>query len=292
VARRPRARAEGRALRERTAHGHAPLSEHVAIAPDQTSAELELTCWCGLFLSGTVTGPEGEPVSSVDVRAWQGDTFANASSRRGEFSIGPLPPGSYALHAVPWDASLVDSEPRSVAAGTTGIAIRLRRGGSVSARILHPRGSPAPDAIVWILSGKDYGNRMRSDARGEARFDNLPPLSFSISATSADGEFALERGVTLSAGSAPSEVELHLAPAPHLRIEVRHGPAVYMQAGIFLDGAPIGFLFLEESPVTPLAPGDYEIALWGEEPQELQRQTVHVSSAAEALVVFDLAAPR
>lgn len=269
----------------------APVATRVVITPEQGSAELTLICWCGLFLSGTVTGPEGEPVSSGYV-SFSGEVdgihcFANDS---GMFSIGPLPPGSYELRATSDFGDLVDTEHRTVLAGTKDIEIVLHRGLSVSVRVLDARGNPVAGAVVWIFSGRDYGNRTRSRAGGEAKFENLPAQSFSISASAA-GEFALERGVTPIIGG-PREVELNLAPASRLRVEVLHGPEVPMQAAILLDGDPISLMFLDESPVTALATGEYEIALWGDGDEEVQRQHVRVRAEAEMRVVFDLSEGR
>ncbi|NOT32053.1 MAG: carboxypeptidase regulatory-like domain-containing protein [Planctomycetes bacterium] len=168
----------------------------------------------------------------------------------------------------------------------------LRLGWSVLVRVLDASGNAVADAVVWIFCGREYGNRTRTSANGAARFDNLPPLTFSLSASTPAGEFAFARGVGVTAGSASREVELRLTPAPRLRVEVQHGPETRMQAMIFLEGGPIALMFLEESPVTALAPGEYEVALWGEEEEEVQRQRVRVAAEGETRVVFDLSAPR
>lgn len=187
---------------------------------------------------------------------------------------------------------LVDSETRTIAAGTGGIEIVLQRGSGVSVRVLDARGNPVADAVVWILCDRKYGNRTHTGASGVARFDNVPAGTFSLSASTAAGDFALARGVTLTAGSALREVELRLVPSSRLRVEVQHGPETRMQAMIFLEGGPIALMFLDESPVTALAPGEYEVALWGEGEKEVQRQRVRVATEGETRVVFDLGAPR
>jgi len=270
-----------------------PVEMRVTIAPEQTSAELTLICSPGLFLRGTVKGPEGEPVLSGYVDAMGEDMSTMANLRDGAFSIGPLAPGSYALRAISDDDALVDSEPHIVAAGTEGIEIVLHRGASVSVRVLDARCNPAVDVPVWILSETPrYGNRVHTRIDGTAALANVPPGTFSLSAATAAGEFALARGVSLGATGAPREIELRLEPAARLRVEVRNGPGVAMQTVLFLDGDPVGYMFLDEGPVTALAQGEYEVALWGESQEEVQRQRVHVAAEGEARVVFDLGAPR
>jgi hypothetical protein len=268
----------------------------VVIAPAQSSAEVTLTCWHGLFLSGVVLDPEGARVSAGHVSVWDEAMSRSlmADLKDGAFSIGPLAAGSYRVRAVSDDPTLSDLEPHLVAAGTTGIEIVLRRGSGLSVRVLDARGDPAAGQLVWILSaaGGKYGNRIRSDASGRVKFDSLPPGTFSLSTSTAAGEFALERGVTLGAGSAPRELELRLVPARRVRIEVQHGPHTPLQDVIFLDGDPIAVMFLDESPVTALAPGEYEIELWGDSDKALQRQRVRVTPDGETRAVFDLAAPR
>src|SRR6185503_17885810 len=269
-----------------------PVEMRVTIAPEQTSAELTLICSPGLFLRGTVKGPEGEPVLSGYVDAMGEDMSTMANLRDGAFSIGPLAPGSYALRAISDDDALVDSEPHIVAAGTEGIEIVLHRGASVSVRVLDARCNPAVDVPVWILSETPrYGNRVHTRIDGTAALANVPPGTFSLSAATAAGEFALARGVSLGATGAPREIELRLEPAARLRVEVRNGPGVAMQTVLFLDGDPVGYMFLDEGPVTALAQGEYEVALWGESQEEVQRQRVHVAAEGEARVVFDLGAP-
>ena len=71
-----------------------------------------------------------------------------------------------------------------------------------------------------------------------------------------------------------------------------HGPEAPMQAVVFIDGEPLALMFLDEGPVSALAPGEYEVALWGDGPAEVQRKKVRVAAEGETRVVFDLAAPR
>jgi hypothetical protein len=264
----------------------APAVTPLVIEPGQERAEVTLTCWCGLFLRGTVRDPEGKPVRSGYVTARGEDDSPMDMLADGTFSIGPLVPGSYLVHVTSDDPELVDSEGRTVAAGTEHIEIVLGRGSSLSARVLDADGDPVADAQVWILSGRKYGNRSRTSAGGEVKFGNLPGGTFSISASTAAGEYALER-VTLGTGNSPGPIELHLAPAARLRVDVQHGPETALQVVILQDGDPVGYMFLDESPVTALAPGEYELALWGKE--EVQRKRVRVDAGNETRVAFDLA---
>ena len=270
----------------------APASERVVIAPGQTSAEVTLTCWRGLFLSGTVRGLEGELALSGMVDVQGEHVYIGTSFSKGAFWAGPFPPGSYQVSAsCDGPDGRLYSEPRTAEAGTVGIELVLRRSSGLTVHVLDARGKPVEGAKVWLLSGKEYGNRIWTNASGEAPFENLPRVAYSLSATSPAGEFALKRGVTLAAGIGQRKIELRLAPAPHLRVEVLHAPEEDMQPLILLDGEPLALMFLDEGPEIPLAPGKYEIALWGSQ-GEVQRKRVRVAAEGETRVVFDLAVPR
>ncbi|NOT32052.1 MAG: carboxypeptidase regulatory-like domain-containing protein [Planctomycetes bacterium] len=101
----------------------APAAELVVIAPEQTSAEVTLTCWRGLYLSGTVLGLPSVSTQARGFPAWMvcatgEDASIEMSLSNGTFSIDPLPPGSYQVSAS-GPGGLTHSEPRTVAAGTS-----------------------------------------------------------------------------------------------------------------------------------------------------------------------------
>ena len=274
----------------------APKAERVVIAPGQTSAEVTLICWRGLFLSGTVRGPGGEALPSVYVGAVGEGSVSGGTFDDGEFSIGPLPPGSYSLVAS--DSGLqgcADSEARIVGAGTEGIELVLRRGASVSVRVLDALGKPPPDTSLWIMpeAGAAEGFRMTA-TDGVFELANLVPGGFTVSAATPGDGFALARHVVIEEGDA-RELELRLAAAGQLRIEVLPRPEARMTAEIHLEGHPLAFVALSDTPRLALSEGDYEVVLMrsgGMKSEELQRQRVHVAAEGETRVVFDLAAPR
>lgn len=118
-----------------------------------------------VHVTGTVTGPDGRPLSGARVVAWAGEVpvAEQVTADDGVFAFGPLVPGRWRLvvrrpgHPVP------QIEPRQLGAGARWDLgqVRLEAGGTVVIRSPHAPGGPLGLMIVdgagrrWALAGGD-----------------------------------------------------------------------------------------------------------------------------------------
>ena len=271
--------------------GIAAIGTSLRIEPGQASVELRLTCWRGLYLTGRVLGPDREVIQSGFVSAIGAGGWFDDNFRRGAFSLGPVPPGEYVLIAQAHSDDLASSKAVTFEAGERDIELVLRRGARLSVRVLDSQGRAADGAVVWVLApGDGAGTFTRAD--GLASFGSVSPGTYALSASSEAGEFALLRMITLAEGDS-RELELRLAPAARLRLDILPRAELGMNVEILQDGLLISLAVLVEGSAVALPPGEYELVLKGPGGfggKELQRQRVHVAAEGETRAVFDLEA--
>jgi hypothetical protein len=100
----------------------AGLATHIVLREDAEPAAVELLVHRGLFIEGTVTGPQGEEVANPLVWALEFEEYAEVDDR-GTFRFGPLVPGEYHLYA---EASACETPVAVVAqAGDRGVRLEL-----------------------------------------------------------------------------------------------------------------------------------------------------------------------
>jgi len=275
----------------------APVGTALEVLPDQDRASVTLTCWRGLFLRGTVVGPDEEPVKGAFLSAVGEGIVATGNARRGQFSIGPLPPGSYEVLASGHQNRFAPAEPVRARAGTDDLVLHLGRGASVWVHVLDSSGSPSSRTMVFFLEesgaeGSSLGIFTGPD--GSVPFHGTAGGTYTISASTAAGEFAMTRGVRLASGSRAEQIELHLEPAARLKIVVVPELPQSVSAKLFMNGLPIGFALLDGDPLAVVPPGEIEVQLSrrGQGEDVLARRRVSTVLGQETLVTFELDAPR
>jgi hypothetical protein len=285
---------EARALRI------APLAVPLAVLPEQERASVTLTCWRGLYVGGRVLGPDGSAADGCYVSGLfvvpRGARFVvYGTAHGGEFSLGPLVPGSYEVRASSTGGAFSDSEPVTVEAGTEDIVLRLGSGASVTVEVRDARGNPATDTMVWVLAqeGGDEGSiGIMTDGGGQASIDGRPPGAYTFSASTAAGEFGVVHDIALVAAE-PTRVQLHLEPAARLRIRVPPERARGISVRLLRDGRHIAYAMLGGDPLVSVPPGEIEVEVshWGGE-AVIERRRVLAVLGEEIEVVFEEEGPR
>jgi carboxypeptidase family protein len=278
----------------------AALAVPVLVLPEQERAAVTLTCWRGLYVSGRVLGPgdevtERSHVFGILVGSTGGRFVVDAETEGGEFSLGPLPPGSYNVRATCFGGPFSDAAIVTAVAGTEDVLLRLGHGASLEVEVLDGRGNPAPGTMVWVLAddGGVAGTiGMVTDAEGKAGLDGRRPGVYTLSASSPAGEFVRVRDVQLVPG-ATTPIELRMVPSARLRLRVPPERARGLSVRVLQDGHPIAFGLLGGDPLVTVPPGELELELarWGDE-AVIERHRVLAVLGEEIEVVFEGEAPR
>src|SRR6185503_2838168 len=109
------------------------LATLVTIPPGAVEARVDLEVHCGLYIEGTVLGPDGRPAADAVVSAAVTEMDASTDAL-GVFRLGPLAPGEYGLRA--WKSSFPRSAPVSARAGTAGVELQLELGGNLRVAVV------------------------------------------------------------------------------------------------------------------------------------------------------------
>lgn len=274
----------------------APIAELVKIQRDGETIEVVVRADAGLYLRGRVLDPTGAATrAAVMALAVEADlTLFEGTSKDGEFSLGPLPAGAYRLTAMvlgaPDSAQTPDGAPSEelvAEAGASDLVLRLRPGATIPLRVFGPDGQPVAASVGIGQRGALYGFRSGSAVEGRHQFSGLSPGTYAVSASGADGLFAMRAGIRVSAGETAPEVELHLERGATLRVRYE-GPKSAQSYGVYVNGDLVDIDGFERGAVGTLsAPaGNVEVRSMAQESEtpEVLRLTLQPGEVREIVV--------
>jgi len=269
-----------------------PAAEPVVIAENTPRAQMVLHVARGLYITGRVEGPQGEPLAHATVSAgwrWSAAVEAVSTEPDGAFRLGPLLPHGYVVHASIPEAppGLADSEPVNAFPGQEGVVLRLRSGGALAGRLVDgATGKPVAGTVrlAWPMS-----RTAATLPDGTFRIGGLPPFSYSLLAQGRNGGAAFLPYLEVEASAAPQEFVIELQPAATL--VVRALPD--LGANNFQIHAPRGRLFwevlLHGVPVSAqVPPGKLEILLFRDF-ERIATREVSVVAGERREIVFETA---
>jgi carboxypeptidase family protein len=232
---------------EPSLNGIAPFGTLVAIRPEDTTVPVSIQCWSGLEIRGRVLDPAGDPAANAHVLADGAGVLRTAVvANDGTFTLGPLVPGTYTLHAR-GDLRVAPSESVEAHTGDEDVELRLRSGGGLSVLVLDHERRPVKDAFVRLIpAGDDLAGwtSQRSDAEGRAGLHGVLPGNYLLIA-GLGPKLAVRTGVEVVPKRVPDELELVLEPAVELTIraaesEIKQGFRVRWRGHVlemgFFDG--------------------------------------------------------
>jgi len=267
-----------------------PAAEPVVLAENTPRAQMVLHVARGLYITGRVEGPQGEPLAHATVSAgwrWSAAVQAVSTEPGGAFRLGPLLPHGYVVRASIPEAppGLADSEPVEAFAGEDGVVLRLRRGGALVGKLVDAAtGQPVAGTVRLAWPAVRTAATLPD---GTFRIGGLAPFSYSLLAQGRNGGAAFLPYIEVEASAAPQEVVVELQPAATL--VVRALPA--LGANNFQIQAPRGQIFwevlLHGVPVSvQVPPGKLEILLQRDyEPLATRKVTLAVGERRE--IVFE-----
>jgi hypothetical protein len=149
--------------------------------------DLEVALETGTKISGRVTGPDGKPLASVDVRPEApgrgAGTMAGGVTTDAE--------GNYQLEAVEAGEKTVvfrrDGYPSTrktvtVSGREMKLDVQLGRGATIAGVVVSEGGSPVAGAQVYVENSSYGGSDATSDANGNFRFEGLSEGRYSVAA--------------------------------------------------------------------------------------------------------------
>ena len=177
----------------------AKLPQPVMVTAPGTTENVNLVLSQGGAVSGKVTDPAGAALSMVSVAAYDPATWDEVGSAysgiSGEYNIGGLPEGSYAIrfeksdskYPVQWHKGKFRREEsaRVEVAGTStvaGVDAALQPGVSLTGTVTDTGGSPLANAKIEVYGGNDdepFADT-RTDLRGNFTVSSLAPGSYRV----------------------------------------------------------------------------------------------------------------
>jgi len=211
----------------------APAAARVVLPPGTPDVPAVLRVVRGLFLSGSVEGPSGEPADRVFVLAegLEGqDSFPAQTDSKGSFRLGPLLPGSYRLQGfvLQGHPSWGDSKPVQARAGREDVVLKLPRAGILQGIVVDGEsGRPArarilltrPDAMPF-RGGRVWPQDGESGPDGTFAVNHLPSGIYTVHAEGRESGSGVLFGVKVDSSSAPGNVKIELHPDAVLVVQV------------------------------------------------------------------------
>ena len=242
----------------------APIAQRVVLEPGGIGVRHDVTLVRGLVITGNVVMPDAKlaPLARVTATNNGGVTWTETiTDQDGNFTVGPLIPGTWRLQAQGRDAS--PSDANDFAAGTEGIVLRLGAEARFTVRVRDDAGLALADALVSVGSSEGRGNvySVQTDAQGLAHFGNLVAATYNVVATTNDGRYAAQREVVIVEGST---VEVQLVARAEGRARLRfEGPGESALVIVIADRMLVRYISLTRGAAVDVAGpvGDVELQL-------------------------------
>jgi len=232
-------------------------------------SDVEVALETGVRLTGKVTGPEGTPLSAVEVES-EGEDLGMPMRMRmpGGISVSTDPTGEYTLESLaPGEKTFIFSkegyvsERKSIklSGQEARLDVRLSRGRPITGMVVTEAGAPVGGANVFARSAQQDSSprSARTEANGEFQFDGLVPGRYTFTASKsgfASGELrdidintagplriVLKTGAVISGrvtGLPPSELSSTSVSASSSEGNAR--AAVDFNGTYRIEGAPTG----------------------------------------------------
>lgn len=228
----------------------APIAQHVVVRGDEGVLDVVVRTDVGLYISGKV-------LPATDAPAWRlvsasnellGSWALGIADTDGAFELGPLLRAEYLVRCGGGDGDAGVANDVTVFAGASDVALELRRGGSLRARVA-PIGGELVDADLSLrgLSGHRAPTYVATE-EGVRTFGALPPGVYDLRAKTANGYFALRSGIVVGAEGPAVDVVLQLERGARVEVLYR-GPESRCGCALFLGETIVDWTSVERGTV-------------------------------------------
>lgn len=200
----------------------APVAMRYALNDESHPEKLVLRVHRGLFITGTVVGPNGEPGVYSHVQAHSRLGWIDADADAGSFALGPVEPIPHTVHSSGTESvgSSHVSASVEVQPGGEPIELRLRLGGTLHVRTVDARtGQGCAAGLVIARRGGTKVHTMSPHREGaELEISGLEPGIYEIAARTPDGRIGLLGGLVLEDGTVLGDLVIRLEEGARVRL--------------------------------------------------------------------------
>ena len=243
----------------------APMPTRFEIGALMSMVEVVLAVHRGLFITGRVLDPAGQPASDVDVDAHgpEGGGWSDGrSGKDGVFRVGPLVPSLYSLGAGLGSDKYASSDRVQARSGETGVVLRLKRGAGISVQVIDALTGQGTLSSIALQGVEPRGYMAGStDQEGRLDFNAVEPGRHHLIGQTDDGRIGLLKDIIIQAGSSVEDLKLMVWAGGQVTVcydgphKWAHYSAIFDGVTIALDGlqngaeasfpAPAGALAIE-----------------------------------------------
>lgn len=183
----------------------------------KTLSDVEVLLDTGVKLTGRVTGPDGTPLSGVNVRLDQmaqgqrvmriGPTDSNvATDPNGEYTLEALEEGEKTF-VFSRQGYLGEQRTINLSGKEARLDVQLSSGVRLTGTVTTEAGVPVAEASVNAMSPSDpsFGRQARTDANGNFQMEGLAPGHYTLNASKAGMASGILRDFDVAAG-APARI--------------------------------------------------------------------------------------
>jgi hypothetical protein len=266
-------------------------AEVVEVTGGVANRNLVLVVTRDLFIEGRVIDVSGAPLARVHVsltkegeQVWISDD----TEEDGLFAIGPLARGAFDVSAWSPSTGHVRSDHIPVQAGDDDVLIQLHLGGRIEGKLLSETTGLAAKGQVFlsVVDARGLGWYWLNwpDEAGKFEFKSLEPGLYNLAASTERQECAVQEGIRVVAGSAPTEVVLEARPGATLRLRYE-GDQTRGSFSVRLGGAMVTSGQVERGAVSsntvPAAAIRVECSWQGREAPEVHEMTLAAGEERE-----------
>jgi len=199
----------------------APTCAQFALSRQGDVADVRLTVHRGLFVRGYVRDLTGRPVPdvAVTIRSPRGLEHGARSGPRGEFAVGPVPPGKVVLQTRHTD-DRAQSQPVEAMAGDRDVVLVSPLGGKMM--VFGIRARTGRRVSCWFAA-RLRGSRFSPEAHaphGRFRIRHLRPGTYDVLAWAESGLFGVLDGVEIAPGADLPNVRVILHQGGQIKLVV------------------------------------------------------------------------